>query len=177
MASKFEKVLPGLKPAPPTADDVARQEKLDEIKARYTNRDPAYLAATYIKYRAEIDAIKERLSQANLYLDAIVQLIVESEQIGATGWGDYGALDNALRLVDGGTIRVQPEPYGQVKDKEAFRLWCIQNGYERQLQLWPSTMNSVCKERLVAGDNLPDGCEVFVKQKIVYTPGTKKEKS
>jgi hypothetical protein len=41
-------------------------------------------------------------------------------------------------------------------------------GYERQLQLWPSTMNGVVKERLLAGEEPPDGTEAFSYTKVVY---------
>jgi len=43
----------------------------------------------------------------------------------------------------------------------------MENGYERQLQLHASTMNAIVKERLIAGEAEPDGCEAFARTKIV----------
>lgn len=39
-------------------------------------------------------------------------------------------------------------------------------GFERQLQLWPSTMNAITKERLLAGEPPPDGVEATAKTMI-----------
>ena len=147
----------------------------------------------------------ERLEKAcNLRLEAATQLLAKSQDEGEEPWGKYGVKPNALRLEDGGTIRVQSEPYGQVKDKEAFRLWCkapvdvcmtcggdidaphhVDNpseghtnehrfkpggGYERQLQLWPATMNAIVKERCVSGDPYPDGTEAFRRDVVKFIP-------
>ena len=111
----------------------------------------------------------ERLEKAcNLRLEAATQLLAKRQDEGIGPWGAYGVKDNALRLEDGSTIRVSSEPYGQVKDKEAFRLWCIANGYERQLQLWPTSMNAIVKERCANGDPYPDGTEAFRKDVVKF---------
>jgi len=162
---KYDAVLQHLQKLPPA--DLTYQEKIERVKDEIGTRDAVRLGADYVAWRAREAELKAALSEVNLQLAAYEQLLAESQEIQSAGWGDYGVKDNALRLPTGETIRVQPEPYGQVKDKEAFRLWCIANGYERQLQLWPSTMNAIVKERLLAGDPEPDGCEAFSKTKIV----------
>lgn len=178
MASKYAKVLPGLKPAP--VADVGYQQKVDEVKLSLISdeqgnrRSATDLALIYADLCDE-DAVVKRLQyDINLKFEALTQLLTASQAAAEAEWGKYGVEDNALRLETGDTFRVQPEPYGQVMNKEEFRRWCVENGYERQLQLWPSIMNAVCKERLLEGKPLPDGCDVFLKTKIVYTP--KKEK-
>lgn len=133
------------------------------------------LSAAYIALRYEKQVQEAAEKALNLKIEACTQLLVASQDRGDEGWGKYGVKDNALRLENGDTIRVHAEPYGQVKDKEAFRLWCIANGYERQLQLWPSTMNALAKERRVNGDPDPDGVEVFRKEQVKFIAAGKDE--
>ena len=148
------------------------------------------------------EGIEALLAACNLHIEAATQLLVASQDRGDEEWGKYGVKPNALRLENGDTIRVHSEPYGQVKDKEAFRLWCIApadvcrtcneregfvmhdtnlldkdpaahvfnpgGGMERQLQLWPATMNAIAKERAVNGDPYPDGVEVFRKEQVKF---------
>jgi hypothetical protein len=175
---KYDAILPSLRPAPP--QDLSRQEKIEKIKEEellaikeedgvYGITNPTSLADRYIVLRDLEEKLKEELSAVTLQLDAYEQMLADSQETNVGGWGEYGVNEKALRLPDGTTIRVDREPYGQVKDKEAFRVWCIANGYERQLQLWPSTMNAIVKERLLVGQPEPDGCESFSKFKIVLT--------
>lgn len=158
--------LPRLPPA-----DASYQAKVDQLKTFIVDRQAVQLADNYIKWRREKARIEEMLSAANLQLAAYEQLLEDSQERGAAGWGDYGVKENALRLPSGATVRVQREPYGKVVDKEAFRQWCIANGYANQLQLWPSTMNGIVKERLLAGEREPDGTEAYSYTKIVLVKG------
>lgn len=116
------------------------------------------------------DGIEALEKRCNLRIEACTQLLVESQERGDAPWGAYGVKDNAMRMESGDTVRVNSEPYGQVKDKEAFRLWCIANGYENQLQLWPATMNAIAKERCAAGERNPDGVETFRKDVVKFIP-------
>lgn len=165
---KYDEVLPNL---PKLLAEAPRQEKIDQEKAKVVVREPSLMAESYIALRAAKDGLKAQLSSVELKIEAYEQLLTESQENQEDGWGRYGVKDNALRLPTGDTIRIQPEPYGKVVDKEAFRLWCIANGYERQLQLWPSTMNALVKERLLAGEPEPDGTEAFSYTKIVWVKG------
>lgn len=168
MPSKFDAVLPGLKPAP-VADQVY-QDKVNEAKVLYVDRHPATLAKLYTICRNTKAVLEEQLYQANLQIEALTQLLIEGQEAGAEGWGQYGGSDTTLRLPNGDKIETRSEPYGVVTDKEAFRLWCLANGYERQLMLWPTTTNKIVKERTMVGDPLPDGTDVFRKDSIRFTP-------
>lgn len=110
----------------------------------------------YAKAYAELRIIKDQFTvwEANLQvlLDAYTELL--SQQMDAEGV-------TSQSLVGGGRVSKHEEPYGQVKDAEAFRQWCIDNGYEQQLRLWPATMNNLVKERVLAGEKEPDGVEIF----------------
>ncbi len=114
----------------------------------------AGLARAYADARLVLDGISEWRSSAQLLVDAYEYAMVQQmEEEGVA----------SLRLASGASVSTHSEPYGKVVDKEAFRLWCIANGYEGQLQLWPSTMNALAKERTLAGEAPPDGVEVTCK--------------
>lgn len=166
-AGKYDAIMPTLPKAPPA--DPSYQEKVDELKRSVTDRSAISLASQYVDMRARKAALDAQLYDVNMRIAAYEQLLADSQEQQAAGWGDYGVKDNAIKLPSGDTIRIQREPSGKVVNKEAFRLWCIYNGYENQLQLWPSTMNGIVKERLVAGEPVPDGTEAYAYTKVVFT--------
>ena len=114
----------------------------------------AALARGYATARGVMDAVDSWKSSTQVLLDAYEALMLAALEAEGVA---------SLRLDSGASVSTSVEPYGQVKDKEAFRLWCVANGYEGQLQLWPSTMNAITKERTLAGEPPPDGVEVFAK--------------
>jgi hypothetical protein len=117
----------------------------------------AGLARAYADARVVLDGISEWRSSAQLLVDAYERMMVDKmEEEGVA----------SLRLASGASVSTYVEPYGKVVDKEAFRLWCIANGYEGQLQLWPGTMNAITKERVLVGTATPDGVEVTVKTQV-----------
>jgi hypothetical protein len=173
MPSRFAAVILDLKPLPPA--DASWQARVETIKAEFSDAPTtAQLVDVYTTLRREKERVDALLSIVNIRLEAVMQLLDASQEAGVDGWGQYGVGDNAVRLANGDTLRVDRKPYGQVKDKEAFRLWCVANGYEGQMQLWPTTMNTIVKERVLSGDALPDGTDVFSKATIVYTPAKEK---
>ena len=120
-------------------------------------------ASDYAHAYAQLRLIKDKMddwtSNFQLLLDAYTELLVlQMDQEGMP----------SLRLANGSSISTHAEPYGQVKDREAFRLWCIENGFEQKLMLWPSTMNSLVKERTLEGEPPPDGVEVFAKTVVRF---------
>lgn len=181
---KYARIIPNLQPLPP--EDPSFQAKIEEVKKTVTDRDAYSLAESYAIFRKgsgpeltkdEItkllvrlgkDGIQALASRCEVYVRAYEQLLDDSQSQQADGWGKYGVKDNALRLPGGETIRIEKEPSGKVVDKEAFRLWCIENGYERQLQLHYQTMNTIIKERLLAGEAEPDGTEAYAYTKVKY---------
>jgi hypothetical protein len=165
---KYDAVLAGLRPAPPS--NPSFQERVDKFKTRVVNLTPNSLAQTYISLRREQETLQEKLSNTNVAVEALAQLLIASQEAGQAGWGDYGVSDYMMRLQSGDTLNVQRIPYGTVTDREAFRLWCIANGYERQLQLQWKVRNELVKERLLAGESEPDGIEIWSKATIKFTP-------
>jgi hypothetical protein len=191
---KFDAIIGNLPELP--VEDLAYQEKIDKIKeeikseqiqtpasladgyaaARFGTVDLSLLDEDFKKQMIEmlgVNGLDALQKEAQKKLTAYEQLVAESWDADDPGWGMYGATPNMLRLQSGASISVQPEPKCKVEDKEAFRKWCIANGLENSLQLWPSTMESLSKERLLNGLAVPDGIRAFVRNKIVW----RKEKS
>jgi hypothetical protein len=145
--------------------DAKYQDKIEAVKKEILaehNADwlPAStLAKDYTEIRIEIDTLEGMLSKTNMRLEAVTQMMINQFEVEDV---------SSLRIT-GASIRTQVEPYAQVKDKAAFRKWCIANGLEESLSLpWPST-NSITKERLLAGLPEPDGVEAYQKTKVVLT--------
>lgn len=169
MASKYAAILDGLQHLPPELP--AYQQKIDAIKVEIRAAScvaPETIAQEYAKIRAVKDALAAELSTVQERVTALEQMLVESLDADEPGWGNYGGTPTTIKMVNGSSVRVDYEPVGKVEDKEAFRLWCLDNGLERALQLWPSTMNSLVKERALAGDAPPAGVGMFVRAKIVF---------
>jgi len=117
----------------------------------------AGLVRAYADARLVLDAASEWRASAQLLVDAYERMMIEQME----------AEDVAsLRIASGASVSTYAEPYGKVVDKAAFRAWCVANGYEQQLQLWPSTMNAIAKERTLAGEAPPDGVEVTSKTMV-----------
>lgn len=155
--------------APPA--DAGWQARIDATKANILTRDATRMAEAYVEHRRRKAAIEETLGQLNTVIAAYEQLLAESQEQGAEGWGAYGVKPNAIRLATGETVRVTREPQAKVVDKEAFRRWAIANGYESQLQLMWQTTNGIVKERLLAGEPEPPGTEAYSYTKIVLVKG------
>lgn len=126
----------------------------------------AIFARGYREARAVKETLQEHLKAIELTLEAYTQLVIDQFEVEGT---------ESLKLDDGSTIRVQATPYAGVVDKEAFRRWCVENGLESQLQLWPSTTASLTKERLLEGLPEPDGVKAYMKAGLVFTKGSSNE--
>lgn len=183
---KYDAIVGSLAPVP--VDDNRFQEKVNKYKDVIKEKAVHTAESLALEYRElrqgtgnpidedfantliELlgdDGLDDLVKQVNVRKAAYEQLLAESHDNDEPGWGMYGAGDNTVRLPDGGSVSIQREPTGKVKDKEAFRRWCIENGLETSLQLWPSTANSIVKQRCVDGMPPPDGIEVFALTKTV----------
>lgn len=190
MASKYKDVMKNLDPLP--VEDTNYQSKVQTLKEGIGEHDPEILADLYestkrgefVGDRTEFieslqpaiellgkEGLEEILYRVNMRLAALEQLLISSYEKEDEGWGMYGATPTMIRMKNGGSVSVQPEPVGKVLDKEAFRLWCINNGLEHSLQLWPTTANAIAKERYVNGEPDPDGMKTYSRMKVVLRKG------
>lgn len=166
---KYDAMLEGL-PNVPQESDPNRQTKIEALKVEYNDLTAEALVTLYATVRRQRDALKVQESALQLKLDAVVQLLIDSQDQGSDpAWGAYGAKDNAIRLPNGDVFRLDKEPASTVVDPEAFRLWCLNNGYERVMHVHPGKRESIAAERMLAGDPAPDGITVGVWTKPVFT--------
>jgi hypothetical protein len=125
-------------------------------------RDAAIFTKAYATTRTVVDTLGDLKSAAQLLLDAYERLMVEKmEEEGIA----------SLRLESGASVSTYVEPYCKVVDREAFRTWCVYNGYEPQMQLLWMTTNAIAKERTLAGEAPPDGVEVTAKTMVRLNRG------
>ncbi len=155
---KYSHVIKGLPKLPPELGP--KQDRIDAAKADFFNLSITELSAAYRKLRDEADELASQASNLDDRVTAAEQLI--AERFEAEGV-------HQLNLDDGSAVRTDPQPYAGVVDKEAYRQWCIAQGLEHQMHLWPSTTQSLVKERLLNGESEPPGISVFVKTSVFCT--------
>jgi hypothetical protein len=159
----------------PEYQDKVESTKID-IRQRFDGAtDPIRVAQLYRAARAQKEELEQRVYDTNLQLEAITQLLIESQELGADGWGLYGSPDTTLRLANGDSIRVQPEPYTTTEDRDATRDWFIQSGLTRMLSVPWQTLNTYNKERLLEGEAEIPGTKIYIKTKLVYTAAKSKD--
>ncbi len=172
---KYDAVLHKLSKIGST-EEPAHQEKVERIKiemrqAFNESEQPEVAAAKrYRELRFAQAEAKAALSAVNVELDAVTQLLVESQEMGASAWGQYGASPLSMRLVTGDALRVAPEPYTVVEDRDAIRDYFISSGLIRLLTPPWQTINSHNKERLLNGEPELPGTKLYIKTGIVFTP-------
>jgi hypothetical protein len=161
---------------------IAKEAKTDTVPAivedqesdEQTTYTPESMAKLYHEARTAKDHLEDVLSEVQLRLTALEQMLVASNNEDEPGWGMYGAAATTVRLPSGYSVRVEYEPVGKVEDKEAFRQWCVGHELEKSLMLWPSTTQAIVKERLLAGQEAPGGVKCFVRSKIKLISPTNK---
>lgn len=165
---KYAKVLAGLPRfvgAEPAYQAKVNAVKLAMVADAADDEIPLHgneLARRHVLLREHKEAVEAELSDLNLQLEAVNALLADQYEVEGT---------SSITLADGQSVSVQLEPYSQVADKEAHRLWCVANGLERSLVLPWQTTNALAKDLLVKGEALPDGVTVFVRPKIVRRKG------
>lgn len=139
-------------------------EQVQKLKADYAGMGATQLAEAHIKLRVEKAELEDQIKELNKKLEA-------TRQLGVDAFNGEGL--ESVKLGTGQSCRLQPEPYPQIVDKELFRLWCLEKGLQSQMHLHSSSASSLCKERLLEGEELPPGTMVFTKEKFVVTGARK----
>lgn len=175
MPSKYKDVLPKLKPVQPqTPDEIKQADMVKILIAAWRaeedfKSDGVSLAKRYANLRIAQDEAKEALGDANLAVEAALALLIESNEKDDPAWGAYGASELTVRMADGSSVRLETAPYMQIKDKEAYHKWCIQQKLENIMFPPWQTVNAMAKKMAVNGEAPPTGTELFSKTKAVYT--------
>ena len=122
------------------------------------------IAQTYADLRHEAEAAARVLSDVKLRLAAVMLLMIDQFEVESI---------KGLTLASRDKVRWQPEPHLVVTDKEAFRLWCLANGFERDMVLPWGKANKHVKDMLASGEAEPPGSECFMRPKVFFEKGDK----
>jgi len=160
---KYSNVIDNLPKARATKaeyDGSDYQSRVDEVKPLILaqSKTSSELAMVIRELRETKDSLDKELSQVNLKLEAVAQLLIDA----------YEADDiESIKLGDGVSISVQSEPQIRILDRSLFRQWCIANGFEEEMVLPYQTSNAIVKERLLEGQPEPEGVTTIARHKIV----------
>lgn len=146
----FKTKLPRLVPA------VDWQTKVDQAKVSFKKADHRALARRLRQVKAEKDELESQIKAINVVEEALSQLLLD--------WMEQNGTDK-ISLADG-TLYVRDEPYVRIADREALIQWLKKNKHEDLLSVHWQTLNALVKERMIAGQVNPAGCEVFMKTTV-----------
>lgn len=162
---KYDAVVKTLPKLPPEVryseqGGLSYQEKINKAKEKIDAREPDQLLLLYASARAEAERLEEELSTASLIVEATGQMLMDACE--AKGI-------DSIKVKGAGTLRPDYKPHVKIVDKAAFHEWCLQNGFEAQMDLQWNTTNSIMKERLLANEELPPGIQMYNKPTPVFT--------
>ena len=140
-----------------------RSERVNIVREKFADLGAIDLARQYALFRKKKAALDTELKLVQENVDAVASLLVPAYE--------SAGVSSMKILETGQTVSVQKEPSAVLENKDAFRLWCIANGYERELRLMPQTMNALVKEKILAGEAPPEGTSVYVRDKLVLKKG------
>lgn len=166
MASKYAQVFQRLTKILNT--DPSHQAKIDAVKQEMQAeptfvRHASALAAEYAALRREKDTISADLSECQVRLDAIFQLMSEQFEVEGT---------TALTLDNGDNVRIQPKISVAFPDPDAFRQWCLADpDLARSMRLMPQTAISLVSQMLLDGQAEPPGALASFYNQAVLTKG------
>jgi hypothetical protein len=160
--SVFKKSLPA------KTEDQTYQDQVNKAKATileaFPNLDMGGIGEMYGKTRAAKEAIEEELSGCNLSLAALEQMLMEQF--------DAQNID-MIRLEDGSSVSRKDDVYTSVEDRSQFLAWIDETGKRDLLSVHYQTMNSLAKQMLEAGQNLPPGIKAFFRSGFSFRKATK----
>jgi hypothetical protein len=170
MASIYEHLFDRLPKVrkPIGGDDPKHHEKVQQAKAEFEadpefKRQASWLFAQYAALRRQKDEIEAALSDCQVELDAMTQLL--EDQLDVEG-------SDSLRLTNGDKVRLEPGIYPKITNAEEFRQWCLADpDLSKKMVLNTQTAQSLVRKMLLAGQAEPPGVEAVVYNKVVFTKG------
>jgi len=138
------------------AGSVAAFERVERPRRRETASDIAHL---YSDLRDLKDALDVFASDLNVRVAAAEQRM----------WDGFEAQKlEKVGLDGGGSVSVTQDVTIQVTDAAALNAWARENGLESKLTLYHSTVESIMRERILAGDAVPAFIKVGSINKTTY---------
>jgi len=140
--------------------DGAFQANVEALKKKVKKRKPADLAALYDRLRKEKDVLDAQVSEHNVKVAAAEQLL----------WAAYEQAGiESLALTDGRKIGVTDDISVSIEDREQLHAWIRTNKLESLMTVYSKTVESLTKQRLLAGQPAPDGVKLGSFKKTSYT--------
>jgi hypothetical protein len=163
---KYEKLKSSL---PKFEQEPAYQEKIDTRKAELAiaSLPPGELARKFNDVDLELDVLEEQRKNLQMTKTAI-----EQELLQAFEDDDL----SSVKLTDGTLVYQQDDPYPSVRDRGGLMKFIKKEKIEGLMSLPWQTLSSIVKERLMSGQSVPEGVEVFMKSSIRKRKGTQKVK-
>jgi len=140
------------------------QDKVNALKDAVSEKDrePATLAARYRhlrKRRARAEEIMSRISAA----------VAATEQL---FWSACeGAGVESVKLQDGFYMGVTDDLAVSTTCREDVNAWIRRSGLERLLSVNSNTLSGLVKDRILAGEEVPEGIAVKSYKKTTYRKG------
>jgi hypothetical protein len=140
---------------------------LSETAKAFTVRELSdyQLVRLFNQAKAAKEDLEEKIKILTLELTAYTQLLVER-------YDDQG-IEKAT-YEDGATVGIHVEPYPVVTDSGKLLAWVRANDLEAMLSLNYQTLTSLVKDAIENGKLLPDGVDVYLKDKLSRRGGKEK---
>lgn len=142
------------------------QAKVEEMKNHYHALDATGLAREFSFMRKMKRDLEEQVRDYNVHLEALSQLLVETLEA--------SQLQN-IKLLTGESVHVHTEAYPTIQDKVLLMAWIHNSGLEELLTLNFRTMQSLVRERLQQGKELPPGIAAYLKTSARITGGSNEQ--
>lgn len=141
-------------------------EKVEEAKASFIGLDKKELARAFTITRREKKKAEAEVSSCSATMEALSQLLVENleaEEI------------QKIKLDSGETVYLQDEPYATITDRPSVIEWLKKHKMGALLTVHFKTYNSIIKERIENGEEIPPGTKIFLKTSARVTGGPRIE--
>lgn len=156
-------ILPRMIGVKPTyIDKVTALRKEIEADPEY-KRHATVLAGAYADLRREAEEKAAELSEIKLRLATVMLMMTDQFEIE----GDI----SSMTVAHGDRINTHYEPHLIVEDKETFRMWCLNQGLERDMVLPWAKANKLLKDMKLAGEPNPPGGQCYARPKVTFTKG------
>ena len=167
MASKYASLkgkVAAFEPEPEFQKKVeaAKREIVGDSEA--TDANVSHLAMLFAQHQARKHDLEEQISDLNIGIEAISQLIVESLE---------GEDISSVKLDSGATVYLSYTPYPSVEDREKVMEWIKKNKMKSLLSVNYQTMKAMVSEQLAAGKPTIPGIKVFLKSQARILNGRK----
>jgi hypothetical protein len=126
-------------------------------RMRVRDLDNTHLQDLYVRVRKQMDKLEADLSVLEVQKAALTYLFCqrfEDEDV------------TSMKFASGVTLGESVEPLPNVRDRTALISWIKSTGQEELLTINYQTLASITKQALLDGKPLPDGVDVYMKQKL-----------